>query len=186
MSTPIDAHASPPILPLPFLADGVAQIAFVVEDLDRTVENYYRLFGIGPWHFYTYAKPFVPHMSRRGESADYVMRLALSYFGPMRVELIEQVWGDTVYEEFIRTRGYGIQHLGVTVEDMRTAIALAEAAGFHVVQDGAGFGPDGDGQYAYLDTEATIGTTLELIQRPKGRREPEKIYPAPEPQEERT
>ncbi len=173
-----DAAAS--ALPLPFLQHGVAQIAFVVRDLDRTVENYHRLFGIRPWHFYTYGKPLVPRMTRYGEPSDYTMRIALSYFGDMRVELIEQVAGDTVYKEFIERHGYGIQHLGVLVEDMQAAIAQAEAAGIRMVQDGAGFGPDGDGHYAYLDTGEAIGTMIELIQRPKGRRQPEKIYPAEE------
>ncbi len=169
-----------PGLPLPFLEKGVAQIAFVVQDLDRTVENYYRLFGVGPWHFYTYGKPLVPRMTRHGKPADYTMRIALSYFGDMRVELIEHIAGDTVYEEFIRRHGYGIQHLGVLVDDMEEAIAQARAAGIAMVQDGAGFGPDGDGHYAYLDTEALIGTTIELIERPKGRKTPEKVYPAEE------
>ena len=43
--------------------------------------------------------------------------------------------------------------------------------------DGSGFGLDGDGHYAYLDTEATFGIMLELIERPKGRVAPEKIFP---------
>ena len=162
---------------LPFLNNGVAQIAFVVEDLDLTVENYYKIFGIGPWHFYTYQKPFVPRMTRNGKPVDYAMRVALSYFGKMRIELIEQIKGDTVYTDFIKEHGYGIQHLGVLVEDMKEAIALADAAGIPMIMDGAGFGPDDDGHYAYLDTEKYIGTTIELIQRPKGRKEPEKIYP---------
>lgn len=162
---------------LPFLNNGIAQIAFVVEDLDKTVANYHKLFGIGPWHFYTYQKPMVPRMTRNGKPADYAMRVALSYFGKMRIELIEQVKGDTVYKDFIRDHGYGIQHLGVLVEDMKAAITDAEKAGIAMVMDGAGFGPDDDGHYAYLDTEKYIGTTLELIQRPKGRRAPEKIYP---------
>ena len=67
-----------------------------------------------------------------------------------------------------------------TPDDMKTAIAQSEAAGISMVMDGAGFGPDDDGHYAYLDTEKYIGTTIELIQRPKGRREPEKIYPVEE------
>jgi methylmalonyl-CoA/ethylmalonyl-CoA epimerase len=46
-----------------------------------------------------------------------------------------------------------------------------------MIMDGAGFGLDGDGHYAYLDTEAMLGVTLELIQRPMRRRPPEKIYP---------
>ncbi|RKX81355.1 MAG: hypothetical protein DRP58_11915, partial [Spirochaetes bacterium] len=147
---------------LPFLDNSVAQIAFVVEDLDLAVENYYKIFGIGPWHFYTYQKPFVPRMTRKGETTDYAMRVALSYFGKMRIELIEQVKGDTIYTDFIRDHGYGIQHLGVLVEDMKSALAQAEAAGIAMVMDGAGFGPDDDGHYAYLDTEKYIGTTIEL------------------------
>ena len=165
---------------LPFLDNGVAQIAFVVEDLDLTVENYYKIFGIGPWHFYTYQKPFVPRMTRNGEPTDYAMRVALSYFGKMRIELIEQKKGDTVYTDFIKDHGYGIQHLGVLVDDMKTAIAQAEASGIAMIMDGAGFGPDDDGHYAYLDTEKYIGTTIELIQRPKGRKDPERIFPSEE------
>jgi hypothetical protein len=36
---------------------------------------------------------------------------------------------------------------------------------------------DGDGHYAYLETDDLIGTTLELISRPQRRVPPEKIYP---------
>ena len=162
---------------LSFLDNGIAQIAFVVRDLDETVKNYYDYFGIGPWHFYTYEKPFVRNMSIAGQPADYSMRIALSYFGPTRIELIQQLKGDTVYNEFIEKHGYGVQHLGVLVSDMKEAIRQAEEAGLNVLMEGSGFGPDGDGHYAYLDTDDMLGTTLELIQRPKGRRKPEKIYP---------
>jgi methylmalonyl-CoA/ethylmalonyl-CoA epimerase len=168
---------TPPRLPLPFLRDGVAQIAFVVRDLDRTVEAYWRVFGIGPWHFYTYGQPLVPHMTYHGEPAEYRMRLALSWFGPMRIELIELGEGPTVYADFVERHGYGIQHLGLLVDDMPAAIAQAEAAGIHMIMDGAGFGLDGDGHYAYLDTEELFGTTLELIARPRRKPEPEKVYP---------
>ena len=168
------------IKPLPFLQKGVAQVALVVEDLDKTVENYWKLFGIGPWHFYTYGKPLVKKMSYRGEESEYTMRVALSYLGPLRIELIEPVEGDTIYAEFVKEHGYGVQHFGVLVDDMQAAIAEAEAAGLMMAQDGSGFGADGDGHYAYLETEDKIGTTIELIERPKGRVQPEKIYPPEE------
>jgi methylmalonyl-CoA/ethylmalonyl-CoA epimerase len=164
---------------LSFLDRGVAQVALVVENLERTVEQYWERFGIGPWHFYTYQKPFVPRMTRNGAPAEYSMRVALAHLGPTRIELIEQKAGDTVYAEFIRGHGYGVHHLGVLVDDMEAAIREAEAAGYRVTMDGAGFGPDGDGHYAYLDTEDGLGTTIELIQRPKRRAPPEKIYPPP-------
>jgi hypothetical protein len=45
-----------------------------------------------------------------------------------------------------------------------------------MIMDGAGFGLDGEGHYAYLDTEKEIGITLELIERPKSRLKPDRIY----------
>ena len=163
--------------PLPFLQTGVAQVALVVEDLDKTVENYWKLYGIGPWYFYTYGKPLVKRMSYHGEESEYVMRIALSYLGPLRIELIELGEGDTVYADFVREHGYGVHHFGILVEDMEAALATASEVGVAMLQDGAGFGRDGDGHYAYLDTEDEIGVMLELIERPEGRMPPDKVYP---------
>jgi len=163
---------------VPFLKNGIAQVCLIVEDLDRAVESYWKLFGIGPWRIYTYGKPLVKKMTYRGKPAEYKMRLALSYIGPLRIELIERLEGDTIYDEFVKEHGYGVHHFGVLVEDMQSAIAQAEASGLTIIQDGSGFGLDGDGHYAYLDTEDKIGVTIELIERPKRRAAPEKIYPS--------
>ena len=165
---------------LPFLKNGAAQIAMVVKDLDKTVKQYYELFGIAPWHFYTYEKPLVKQMSYHGQPATHSFRIALSYFGTTRIELIEVKQGDSVYKDFIEKHGYGVQHLGFLVEDMQQALEQASEAGLEMIQDGSGFGLEGDGHYAYLDTEDLLGVTIELIERPKGRHQPEKIYPAEE------
>ena len=169
---------------LSFLNNGIAQVAIIVEDLERAVENYWKLFGIGPWHFYTYGRPLVKRMTYHGEPADYRMRLALSYLGPMRIELIEILEGATVYTDFVKEHGYGVHHFGVLVEDIEQAIAEAEMAGLVMTMDGAGFGSDGDGHYAYLNTEDKLGVTIELIERPRGRLTPEKIYPVDDERQE--
>ncbi len=166
-----------PLQPLPFLKEGVAQVAQVVEDLDRTVEQYWRLFAVGPWDFYTYQKPLVKRMSYRGSPADYSIMIALSWMGKTRIELIQVLRGPTALDEHIRKHGYGVQHLGILVQDMKQALALAREAGIEMIMDGSGFGADGDGWYAYLDTEGRLGVTVELIQRPARRHPPEKIYP---------
>jgi hypothetical protein len=105
------------------------------------------------------------------------MRLALAMVGPLQIELIQPLEGDTIYADFVRKRGYGLHHIAVAVDDMESAIAQAEAAGLTVIQDGGGFGLDGDGGYAYLDTEDMIGVTLEFVELPKRRAEPERVYP---------
>ena len=161
----------------PFPIENIAQVCVIVPDLDRAVENYWKVFGIGPWKFYTYGKPLVKRMTRRGEPCEYKMRVALANVGAMRIELIEPLEGDTVYREFVEKHGYGVHHVGVLIENMDEALARAGKAELEMTQDGAGFGPDDDGHYAYLDTEALIGTTVELIERPKRRSPPEKTYP---------
>jgi len=163
----------------PLLRNGIAQIGFVVSDLDEAVEQYWKLLGIGPWHFYTYGAPLVKKMSYHGRPAEYRMRVALANVGSLRIELIEPLEGDTVYAEFVREHGYGVHHLGLLVGDMGEALKVAAEAGLEMSMDGAGFGRTGDGHYAYLDTEARLGTTLELIERPKDRMTPEKVYPPP-------
>ena len=157
---------------------AIAQIAFVVPDVEQTARTMTERFGCGEWHFYTYGKPLVKRMTRRGKPAEYTMKVALGYIGDMRIELIEPLEGDTVYNEFVQKHGYGIHHLGVLTDNMQTSLAAAAEAGLAMTMDGAGFGPDGDGHYAYLDTEDLIGTTIELIERPKRRQPPEKIFPA--------
>lgn len=170
MTTPADKT---PCFPL----NGIAQVAIVVKNLEQTVKNLVHRFGCGPWHFYTYGKPLVKRMTRRGKPCEYRMKVALGYIGPMRVELIEPLEGDTVYKEFVEKHGYGVHHLGVLTENMRESLDRAAGCGLAMTMDGAGFGPDGDGHYAYLDTEDLIGTTIELIERPKGRAKPDRIYP---------
>ncbi|MCX7039403.1 MAG: VOC family protein [Spirochaetes bacterium] len=162
---------------LPFMKNGVAQVGFVVKDLDAAVENWVKHFGVGPWHFYTYGKPLVRKMSYHGKPVEYRMRIALSWIGPLRIELIQPLEGDTVYADFVRDHGFGVHHFGVLTDDMAASLAEAKGAGLSMTMDGSGFGKDGDGHFAYLDTEDALGTTIELIERPKGRMPPEKVYP---------
>jgi len=65
----------------------------------------------------------------------------------------------------------------VVVDDLEAVVAEVKAAGLAVAMDGSDYGLDGDGAYAYLDTVDAIGTTIELIELPKRRAQPEKTYP---------
>jgi len=92
--------------------------------------------------------------------------------------LIEVEEGPSLQGDFIEEHGYGVQHLGILVDDMGIAIEEAREKGFEVIQEGNGFGPDGDGHYAYLNTKELFGITYELIERPKRRHKPDKIFPS--------
>ena len=161
----------------PFLQNGIAQIAILVPDLEKTVRNFYDRYGIGPWSFYTYERPLIKNMTYHGKEANYSMRIALANVGMLRIELIQPKGGESIYKDFIKKHGYGLHHIGIVIENMDEAIRDARQMGLEVMMDGSGFGQEGDGHYSYLDTEDELGVILELIERPHKRSLPEKIYP---------
>lgn len=160
-----------------FLKSSVSQIAILVKDLDQTVENYWKKLGVGPWNIYTYQKPLVKQMSYYGQPADYKMRVALANLGQVQLELIEIKEGDTIYADFVKEHGYGLHHVQFLIDNLQSTLAEVEAAGLKIIQDGSGFGLDGDGYYGYLDTGDQYGVTIELVSRPKRRILPESVYP---------
>ena len=100
---------------LPFLKKGVTQVAWVVEDLDKAVKQFYDNFGIGPWHYYRYGSPLLKMMRRRGKDTSYCMRTAVADAGITRLELIQPISGDTIFHEFVAKNGYGkVQHFQET------------------------------------------------------------------------
>ncbi len=155
---------------------GVHQIGIVVRDLDKAMEAYWRILGIGPWRVYSHGKPVVPVTTYRGRPEDFHHRVALADVGGVQIELIQHLDGNTIYRDFLERFGEGVQHLGVFVENARETVKEAEAAGFKVIQSGTGHGPHGDGGYFYLDTAEELGVVFELIQiREKAK--PERVYP---------
>ena len=155
--------------------DKPFQVGFLVPDLEASIRSYIDRFGVSGWQVYTYGPAILNRMIYRGKNTTYSSRIGLNYIGSTRIELIQPLEGQTIFAEFIEKHGYGQHHLGIYVDEIKAAITEAEAAGFEVIMEGGGHGLDGDGFYAYLDTEETLGTTYELIERPARRRVPEMV-----------
>jgi methylmalonyl-CoA/ethylmalonyl-CoA epimerase len=160
-----------------FPVTQVNQIALVVRDLDASMRHYWELLGVGPWKTYTYGTPLVRDMTYRGKPQEYRMRIALAQVGAMMVELIQPLSGNNIYVEHLDRKGEGLHHVGVFVPSFDRAVADAQRQGFSVLQSGRGYGKLGDGGFAYLDTEATLGLILELIEIPRERVPAEAEYP---------
>ena len=162
---------------IPFL-DGRApdQIGILVRDLEASLERYEALWGGGPWRVFTYGLGHIPWLMYRGHPGTHRMRLALSTQKP-QLELIQSLEGPSIYEEHLAARGEGLHHLGFWVESLEEAIESMAGAGYDVTQSGGGFGLDGDGGYAYFDTERDLDVILEAIEVPQRRREPELTWP---------
>jgi catechol 2,3-dioxygenase-like lactoylglutathione lyase family enzyme len=153
---------------------SIDQIAVVVRDLDAAMAGYL-VQGVGPWDVYTYGPHRMPRMTYRGEERGYVMKLALAHIGPTMYELIESVEGPNIYEEHLAARGEGLHHLGYGVPDIDAEIERMAGLGVALLQSGRGFGVDGDGAYAYFDTEPTLGCIIEAIEFPREMPPPERV-----------
>jgi methylmalonyl-CoA/ethylmalonyl-CoA epimerase len=162
---------------VPFL-DGRTpdQIGIVVRDLEEALERYRRIWGREEWRVYTYGPRTVPRLTYRGKAVSYEARIALTSGSP-QLELVEPRAGPSIYEEWSGRHGDGLHHLGFWVESLDAAVAAMTAAGHGVLQSGAGYGLDGDGGYAYFDTERELGVVLEAIEVPARRRAPDFTWP---------
>ena len=162
---------------VPFPIATFNQVAMVVRDLEAAVRAYWERFGIGPWRILDFGPGTVRELTYRGKPQAYAMRIALAMQGDLQLELIESVQGPNIYEDFLRDHGEGMHHFGIWIPDIRAGIAEMEARGYTMIQSGLGTGADGEGGYAYFETEGQIATTIELIELPKRRTAPVRMFP---------
>ncbi len=142
-----------PLVQLP----PVQQIGIVVEDIDRAIDQYAR-FGWAPFQVYEFDNKGV---SLFGRIADCRMKIAFYNSGPVEIELIQVLEGDTPHTRFLAERGEGIQHLRFQVEGLQEILnKLAQ----HDIKPVFGHSyPDIGIDFAYLDTDSNGGVIIELI-----------------------
>jgi methylmalonyl-CoA/ethylmalonyl-CoA epimerase len=162
---------------MPFTIGKIAQVAFVVRDLEAKMRVFWNDFGIGPWTIHTFEPPRVKDMTYRGKRQYFRMRVAFALCGDTQIELVQSLAGPNLYEEFLDQCGEGVQHLGIWVPDMDAATRQMQALGYDVIQSGRGYGVQGDGAFSYFATADRLSTLIELIQLPRERYPPDATYP---------
>ncbi len=90
----------------------VAQIGFVVRDIEESMAKYGSLYG--PW---SPLDGSVPAATYRGRTADATLKVAIGHSGPLEIELIQWIAGDSPHREFIEQGREGMHHLQYRVED---------------------------------------------------------------------
>lgn len=141
---------------------AVSQIGIVVKDIDKTIEYYENVLGIGP-----FIMPEIVYKEKHyyGKPADFDFKMAFGSLGPVEMEIIQPIKGPTIYHDFLEKKGEGLHHLGFDVKDIETKLELCKEMGIRIIQGGKG----ATSQFEYLDTEAISGVIFELIQREKRR-----------------
>lgn len=141
--------------------DSLCQIGIVVKSVDETVKYFQEAFGFGPFEIKYVDYSDATYM---GKKAGYRGKRGFFHLGPIEIELVELIDGQTIHEDFMKQHGEGLHHIGFEVKDLAAARKNAEKAGFKVTQ---GFSRQDGSGFAYLDSDKTGGVIMELIQ-PQG------------------
>ncbi len=151
----------------------VDQVAFLVPDLSKAIEDWNAMLGPREWQSWVYSHKTM-RSGFRGRTGAFEMRIALCASAP-QIELIQPVAGPSIYHEWIDRRGFGPHHIGRFVVDIEATICELRDTGLEPIQWGSGYGMDGDGGFAYYEVGPDNGTIIELIEPPARRRQPQTL-----------
>jgi len=135
----------------------VAQIGYVVRDLEAAIRLYDPLFG----PFQT-MNGSVEQAHYRGRLADCHLELAFGWSGDVEIELIQWVSGDCPHREFIERGREGMHHLHFRVEDCDAWVEKLRPLGYDAIWYKHW---SVDTKFAYLE-RAGDPTLIEFLQMP--------------------
>jgi methylmalonyl-CoA/ethylmalonyl-CoA epimerase len=135
----------------------IKQVGIVVRDREKVMQQFSSLLGTGPFRLLDLDQPeAIVHGKRTHCGA----KLAFAQAGPIEIELIEPVEGESTWSEFLRAKGEGVHHLGIWVPDINKELARFTEMGIGTLQSGE----DKHVRFAYMDTEGIAGVIIELLQ----------------------
>ena len=133
------------------------QQAFVVTDLERSVEKWSRLFGAGPFAIRPHHR--AKRFSYRGTPQEADVSYAFGYLGDTMIQLIEQHDDvPSIYREMYARGEAGFHHVACLVHDFPAARQYFLDAGFELACELWTGGVDA----AYFDTRAVMGGFTEI------------------------
>jgi hypothetical protein len=140
--------------------DGIIQMAYVVEDLHKAIEEWVSKLKVGPW--FVLDRLEGEDKQYRGQPSHADITLAMSFAGHMNIELLQQRNdAPSVYREVVSKRGYGFHHWGIGSWHYDQDVERYRNMGYELA-----FSlrvPSG-GRVAYFDTTANLPGMVELLE----------------------
>jgi len=132
------------------MLEGINHIGIAVKNLDEAIKAYAALGA-----------------RQEGEvhrAAD--MNAAMLAVGESKLELMEPAGTGGVIGRFLESRGEGVHHICIQVDDIVAALASLKAQGVRIVDEKPRQGLEG--LVAFIHPKSLNGVLVELVQVPKG------------------
>ncbi len=139
---------------------AITKLGLTVKNLEETAENYWNILGVGPWQIFEAAPPALQNSDYHGKPTTQAMRIGRAIAGPVELELVQPVAGDTYFFDFLCRHGEGISHLGSEVANVDELTSIMASVGFSTLQSGK----LGDGAFALYDTVAPLKIVWEAYE----------------------
>ncbi len=97
------------------------------------------------------------------EVAEQKVRVAMLPVGESRIELLEATSEDSAIAKFISSRGEGIHHIAINVENIEEALKKAKEAGLRLIDEKPRIGAGGK-KVAFVHPKSTHGVLLEFVE----------------------
>ncbi|MGH3102957.1 MAG: methylmalonyl-CoA epimerase [Gaiellaceae bacterium] len=131
-------------------ARGIHHLGVAVEDLDRAVDTYTRLFGA--------------ELEHRETVPDQGLEAAAVLVGAGRIELLASLGADTPVGKFLAKRGPGMHHVAYEVGDLRAALASLAEEGAELIDPEPRSGLFGL-EVAFVHPNSVHGVLSEVVAR---------------------
>lgn len=145
----------------------VRQVAYVTDDMARTLEFLTTTCGIGPWFL---AENFsIADVRHRGTATELSIDIAIGNSGALQFEVIQPHGpGPSIYQEFLDRYpgGFVPQHFSSWVADFEGSVANARDRGFVPVLEGT----SGFGSFIYMQNPTQPDFTFEITEFTPARR----------------
>ena len=143
------------------LQPAIIQYAWVVPDLATAIRHWHRTLGVGPFLVNRDLAIAEPH--HRGRPRAVRFSTAVAQSGDAQIELVEQHDdGPSAFRDTVPAGETRLHHVAIVAEDYEAT--LARYADVAVAADGR----FGEIRFAYLDTVASIGAMLEVLEDKPG------------------
>jgi catechol 2,3-dioxygenase-like lactoylglutathione lyase family enzyme len=137
----------------------IMQNAYVVNDVEEAAWRWVKTMGVGPFLINRHLQIGDPF--HRGQPGGLDFSIAIAQAGPVQIELIQQHCDSpSCYRDLYPRGREGFHHVAVVVDDYDAQLAHYAAAGFQIASGGV----MGDMRFCYVDTSASIGNMVELVE----------------------
>lgn len=94
------------------LPPPMSQIGIVVKDIDKTIEYYKKVLGLGP-----FLRPDIIYKEKHyyGKPVNSEWVMGFCSLGSVELEIIQSITDPIIYHDFLQEKGEGIHHLAFNV-----------------------------------------------------------------------